>query len=119
MIIMVIGSAVFMGAHRKGTFDMEKTKNIPEEKERLANHDSTLLFLMKILSLAVTCVSAAIFFSTEMMNDEAPLTNRFSLIHIILLAVFIVVLVVGNREANKVDPMLRDKKPKDEGFFLD
>jgi len=120
MLIMVVSAAVFMSTHSTGTFVIDRDKRIPEAKARQANRDSTLLFVMKIVAIAIAGASATVFFTTELMNDEAPLTNNLTYLHCILLGVFVVVVAIGTKEAKSVDRILREQKEKKEdGFFLE
>jgi anaerobic C4-dicarboxylate transporter len=119
MIIMVVASAIFMGVHRTGTFEIDRDKKIPEAKARQANRDSTLLFVMKIVAIVIAGISAILFFNTENMDGNAPIVNNYTYIHCILFVIFIAILVIGNKEAKSVDKVLRERQTKADGFFLD
>ena len=119
MIIMVVTAAVFMTAHRKGTFVIDRDKKIPEAKARQANRDSALLFTLKIVTITIASSSATLFFVTENMDDNAPLTNPYTFIHCILFVVFLVIVSIGYKETGRVDKVLREQKPKEDKFFLD
>ena len=119
MITMVIGSAVFMSVHHKGTFEIDRDKKIPEEKARQANRDSAGLFVAKIAALVVTCASTAVFFTTEEMDNKAPIYNGVTYIHCILFVIFIAIYIYGRKEANSVNKILKEKKKEEDGFYLD
>ena len=101
MIVIVIGTALFMPTHQKGTFLINVDEKIPKEKLEKANRDSTFLFIMKILSLLVSAISAAVFFTTEKMDEEYITMNGFSVIHLLLLIAFIVIVVLGVKEVKR------------------
>jgi len=120
MIIIVVCAAIFMGTHRAGTFVIDRQKRIPDAKAREANRDSLLLFMMKICALIIAIASTILFFTTENMDSDAPLTNSYTYIHIILFVVFMIIYYIGDKDSKKVDPILRKQKvQKEDGFFLE
>ena len=113
MGLMALGSLVFVGEHRKGTFLVDNEKKLSDETVRKVNRDSNRLFGAKIVSLMIVLASVAVFFLTEELTDDYQTCNSWSLYHVILLFLFAGSVIFGLKELNK--PQTKEKPPKTTG----
>ena len=120
--IMALGAILYVGVHKKGTFQIDVDNKIPVEARNRANRDSGRLFFSKIIAVILVSASVLLYYKTEDLSGEfgeAPLYNEWSVYHLILLLLFFLVMFIGTKGLNKVSNGDSAKGKTESSLFLD